>query len=149
GRPHGHDRQPARHWAVDAGPDPVECGRGAPGQQLWCPIRASTAGPPQTAAGHHRGGNPRSAVRPMVGHAQYPGVMVLNQDPRPGEFATSVVGWQRDYGRHSLPWQGTRDPYRIWLSEIMLQQTQVATVIGYYERFLTRFPDIRSLARAD
>lgn len=75
--------------------------------------------------------------------------MVLNQDPRPGEFATSVVGWQRDYGRHSLPWQGTRDPYRIWLSEIMLQQTQVATVIGYYERFLTRFPDICSLARAD
>src|SRR4051794_9883969 len=49
----------------------------------------------------------------------------------------------------SLPWRGTRDLYRIWVSEIMLQQTQVATVIGYYERFIARFPDVRSLAAAD
>ena len=48
--------------------------------------------------------------------------------------------WQRAHGRHGLPWQDTRDPYRIWLSEIMLQQTQVATVIPYYERFLASFP---------
>jgi A/G-specific adenine glycosylase len=48
-----------------------------------------------------------------------------------------------------LPWQNTRDPYRVWLSEVMLQQTQVATVLGYYERFLARFPDVKSLARAD
>ena len=47
-----------------------------------------------------------------------------------------VVAWQRAHGRHTLPWQSTRDPYRVWLSEIMLQQTQVATVLGYYERFL-------------
>jgi A/G-specific adenine glycosylase len=58
------------------------------------------------------------------------------------------VQWQRTQGRHGLPWQGTRDAYRIWLSEIMLQQTQVATVIPYYERFVARFPDVASLAAA-
>jgi A/G-specific adenine glycosylase len=61
-------------------------------------------------------------------------------------FAARVVEWQRRAGRQDLPWQGTRDPYRIWLSEIMLQQTQVATVIPYYRRFLARFPDVRALA---
>jgi len=64
------------------------------------------------------------------------------------EFAQKLVVWQRRHGRRGLPWQGTRDPYRIWLSEIMLQQTQVAAVIPYYERFLARFPDIASLAGA-
>jgi len=58
------------------------------------------------------------------------------------------VRWQARHGRHDLPWQGTRDPYRIWLSEVMLQQTQVATVIPYYRRFLARFPDVKSLAAA-
>ncbi|MDE1928279.1 MAG: A/G-specific adenine glycosylase, partial [Burkholderiales bacterium] len=55
-------------------------------------------------------------------------------------FAAGVVRWQRSHGRSGLPWQGTRDPYRVWLSEVMLQQTQVATVIDYYGRFLARFP---------
>jgi len=64
------------------------------------------------------------------------------------EFARKLILWQRRHGRHGLPWQGTRDPYRIWLSEIMLQQTQVAAVIPYYERFLARFPDIDALAGA-
>ena len=64
-------------------------------------------------------------------------------------FATRVVRWQRRHGRSQLPWQGTRDPYRVWLSEIMLQQTQVATVRGYYERFLARLPTVAHLARAD
>lgn len=64
------------------------------------------------------------------------------------EFARSLVTWQRSHGRNDLPWQGTRDPYRVWLSEIMLQQTQVDTVIPYYHRFLARFPDVASLARA-
>lgn len=64
------------------------------------------------------------------------------------DFARRLIAWQRTHGRHGLPWQGTRDAYRIWLSEIMLQQTQVATVIPYYERFLARFPDVRSLAEA-
>ena len=63
-------------------------------------------------------------------------------------FATSLVAWQRTHGRHGLPWQGTRDPYRIWLSEVMLQQTQVETVIPYYLRFLERFPDVGALASA-
>ncbi|MGS5085992.1 A/G-specific adenine glycosylase [Hydrogenophaga sp. A37] len=63
-------------------------------------------------------------------------------------FAPALIGWQRHSGRHDLPWQGTRDPYRVWLSEIMLQQTQVSTVLGYYERFLQRFPDVHSLADA-
>ena len=64
------------------------------------------------------------------------------------EFAERVVAWQRRHGRHDLPWQGTRDPYPVWLSEIMLQQTQVAAVIPYFQRFITRFPDVASLASA-
>ena len=63
-------------------------------------------------------------------------------------FAASLVTWQRLHGRHGLPWQGTRDPYRVWLSEVMLQQTQVATVLPYYERFLARFPGVEQLAEA-
>jgi len=63
-------------------------------------------------------------------------------------FAEKLIAWQRRHGRHDLPWQGTRDPYRIWLSEVMLQQTQVAIVIPYYERFIARFADVRSLAAA-
>ncbi len=63
-------------------------------------------------------------------------------------LAERVIAWQRQHGRHDLPWQGTRDPYPVWLSEIMLQQTQVAAVIPYYQRFMTRFPDVASLASA-
>jgi len=63
-------------------------------------------------------------------------------------FAARLIRWQRQRGRHDLPWQNTRDAYRIWLSEIMLQQTQVATVIPYYQRFLERFPDVQTLAAA-
>ncbi|MDQ7988295.1 MAG: A/G-specific adenine glycosylase [Candidatus Dactylopiibacterium sp.] len=64
------------------------------------------------------------------------------------EFADRLIAWQRRHGRHDLPWQGTRDPYRVWLSEIMLQQTQVDSVKPYYLRFLARFPDVASLAAA-
>ncbi|KRD15759.1 A/G-specific adenine glycosylase [Acidovorax sp. Root267] len=63
--------------------------------------------------------------------------------------AELVVAWQGSHGRNHLPWQQTRDPYRVWLSEIMLQQTQVTTVLDYYARFLVRFPDVAALARAD
>ncbi len=63
-------------------------------------------------------------------------------------FAARVIAWQRQHGRHDLPWQNTRDAYRIWVSEIMLQQTQVAAVMGYYVRFMQRFPDLASLAQA-
>ena len=64
------------------------------------------------------------------------------------ELAAQVVRWQEAHGRNHLPWQNTRDAYRVWLSEIMLQQTQVATVLEYYARFLARFPDVRQLAAA-
>jgi A/G-specific adenine glycosylase len=64
-------------------------------------------------------------------------------------LAARIVRWQQTHGRRQLPWQDTRDPYRVWLSEIMLQQTQVATVLDYYGRFLSRFPDVRSLAAAE
>lgn len=65
------------------------------------------------------------------------------------EFADRLIAWQATHGRSALPWQRTRDPYRVWLSEIMLQQTQVATVLGYYARFLDRFPTVADLAAAD
>jgi A/G-specific adenine glycosylase len=65
-----------------------------------------------------------------------------------GQFAQRLIAWQKKHGRHDLPWQRTRDPYRIWLSEIMLQQTQVSTVVPYYERFLAAFPDVLALAAA-
>ena len=63
-------------------------------------------------------------------------------------FAEKLIAWQRRHGRRGLPWQGTRDPYRIWLSEVMLQQTQVTAVIPYYQRFLEKYPDVHALARA-
>jgi len=69
----------------------------------------------------------------------------MNQD----EFQTRVLAWYDAHGRKDLPWQIERDPYRVWVSEIMLQQTQVATVIPYFQRFMVRFPDIAHLAAAD
>jgi len=63
-------------------------------------------------------------------------------------FAELLSAWQAQSGRHDLPWQNTRDAYRIWLSEIMLQQTQVNTVIPYYTRFLELYPNIEALAQA-
>jgi A/G-specific adenine glycosylase len=64
------------------------------------------------------------------------------------EFSSRLIAWQKVHGRHDLPWQNTTDPYAIWVSEIMLQQTQVAAVIGYYAKFMQRFPDIETLANA-
>ncbi len=65
-----------------------------------------------------------------------------------GAFASRLLRWQSTWGRHDLPWQNTQDAYRIWLSEVMLQQTQVATVRGYYQRFLAEFPTVSHLAQA-
>lgn len=65
------------------------------------------------------------------------------------DFAAAVVRWQVLHGRSGLPWQGTRDPYRVWLSEIMLQQTQVSAVTAYFGRFLDRFPTVQALAGAE
>jgi A/G-specific adenine glycosylase len=63
-------------------------------------------------------------------------------------FARRLLAWHGRHGRHDLPWQQDPSPYRVWVSEIMLQQTQVSTVIGYYARFMQRFPDVQSLAAA-
>lgn len=67
---------------------------------------------------------------------------------KPGDFHSRVLAWYVQHGRRDLPWQEDPTPYRVWISEIMLQQTQVATVIPYYLRFMTRFPDVAALARA-
>ncbi len=64
------------------------------------------------------------------------------------DFASRLISWQKIHGRHDLPWQNTTDPYAIWVSEIMLQQTQVAAVIGYYSKFMASFPTIAALANA-
>ncbi len=68
--------------------------------------------------------------------------------PRPTLFAQRLLDWHRGHGRKDLPWQRRADAYARWVSEIMLQQTQVSTVVPYYERFLARFPDVRALAAA-
>ena len=64
-------------------------------------------------------------------------------------FARRLLAWASEHGRTGLPWQRDRDPYRVWVAEIMLQQTQVTTVIPYFERFMAEFPTLRSLADAD
>jgi A/G-specific adenine glycosylase len=68
--------------------------------------------------------------------------------PRAASVAARVVNWHRRSGRRGLPWQGVRDPYRVWLSEVMLQQTQVTTALAYYQRFVERYPDVARLAAA-
>ena len=71
-------------------------------------------------------------------------------DPRAlTSLAPRLLAWHADHGRHDLPWKADADPYAIWLSEIMLQQTQVSTVIPYFQRFITAFPDVHALAAAD
>lgn len=64
------------------------------------------------------------------------------------QFSQAVLGWYHKYGRKTLPWQQEKTPYHVWLSEVMLQQTQVATVIPYFERFIAHFPDVQALANA-
>lgn len=63
-------------------------------------------------------------------------------------YSERLLAWHAVHGRHGLPWQQPRTPYRVWVSEIMLQQTQVATVLPYFERFMARFPDLAALAAA-
>lgn len=70
------------------------------------------------------------------------------RSPDPAAIAAALVRWHAVHGRHDLPWQEHRTRYRVWVSEIMLQQTQVATVVPYYLRFMTRFPDVLALADA-
>ena len=72
----------------------------------------------------------------------------MSGTPDPADVAPALLAWFARHGRKDLPWQRDPTPYRVWVSEIMLQQTQVATVIAYYERFMARFPDVGSLAAA-
>ena len=74
--------------------------------------------------------------------------MHVTSPPAASPIAAALIAWHARHGRHDLPWQRERTAYRVWVSEIMLQQTQVATVMGYYERFMQRFPDIATLAAA-
>lgn len=67
----------------------------------------------------------------------------------PEAIATALLAWFDRHGRHDLPWQHPRSAYRVWVAEIMLQQTQVTTVIGYFQAFVARFPDVHALAGAD
>ncbi len=67
----------------------------------------------------------------------------------PAEFAERLLHWFDQHGRHDLPWQHPRTPYRVWLAEIMLQQTQVQTVLPYYSRFLAALPTLPDLAAAE
>ncbi|CAH2798423.1 MAG: A/G-specific adenine glycosylase (EC [uncultured Paraburkholderia sp.] len=87
-----------------------------------------------------RAGSSAASAVPAVAVASHAAVLT--------DFSTRLIAWQREHGRHDLPWQNTRYAYRIWLSEIMLQQTQVLTVIPYYAKFLARFPTVVALATA-
>ena len=73
---------------------------------------------------------------------------VSSPNTNPAWLASALLTWFDQHGRHDLPWQHPRDAYRVWVSEIMLQQTQVTTVIPYFTRFLHAFPDVRTLADA-
>ena len=72
----------------------------------------------------------------------------MTQERIVAEFAARLLAWFAEHGRRNLPWQSDPTPYRVWVSEIMLQQTQVATVIPYFARFIARFPDVATLATA-
>ena len=74
--------------------------------------------------------------------------MILDHT-EPDIFTEAVLNWFQQHGRKNLPWQEDPNPYRVWVSEIMLQQTQVVTVIPYYEKFMRSFPTIKKLALAD
>ena len=81
-------------------------------------------------------------------HARHSHTPTPMSKPASGKLIAVLLDWFAKHKR-ALPWRATRDPYRIWVSEVMLQQTQAATVIPFYERFLERFPDLAALANAD
>ena len=65
------------------------------------------------------------------------------------EFSTTLINWHESNGRKNLPWQKRKTPYKVWVSEIMLQQTQVITVIPYFRKFIKEFPNLKSLSEAN
>jgi A/G-specific adenine glycosylase len=94
---------------------------------------------------------PRAALKPRTARAKFvsdPNYSSLTPISDLSPFAPRVVAWQRTHGRHDLPWQNTHDAYRIWLSEVMLQQTQVATALPYFSRFVSALPTVGALAAA-
>jgi A/G-specific adenine glycosylase len=110
------------------------------------------AGSPSEAP-RAKAGLPSEAPRakaglPSVAPRAKAGLPSVARSAKEGEFARRLLSWHRIHGRRDLPWLGERDPYRVWISEIMLQQTQVATALPYFKRFIERFADVRSLARA-
>ena len=147
-------RRPARCAAQGAPPQfrpsaskPSSASSGAARQSRRAPRRARSAGK-------------RARPNCMLGCASSPRCSRAMKRPAPLRRATNSVppedpaqragswlrrrascDWQRSHGRSELPWQNTRDPYRVWLSEVMLQQTQVSTVLGYFARFLATLPD--------
>ena len=64
------------------------------------------------------------------------------------EFSKNLISWHKNHGRHNLPWQKKINPYKIWISEVMLQQTQVKTVLPYYEKFIKKYPTIKDLSNS-
>ena len=96
---------------------------------------------------------PTSLMRASIGRAgianRYPSRVDAHASPGDDWFANRLLAWFDEHGRRALPWQLEKTPYRVWVSEVMLQQTQVTTVVPYFERFVRRFPDVRSLAGAE
>ena len=86
-----------------------------------------------------------SATRSARNSGRTQGVV---QAMSPEQFSSAVLDWYDRHGRHDLPWQLGITPYRVWVSEIMLQQTQVSTVLGYFDRFMAALPTVRDLAEA-
>ncbi len=139
--PHGRGGGECRHHGRSAAAGQA-CGH--PGET--CQGVSIPAGPPQgDAAKDMEPRQRRTKVTPFPGKGAG-GMAELS--PAARGFAARLIRWHKRHGRHDLPWQNTSDPYRVWLSEIMLQQTQVATVIPYYRRFLERFPQLADLAAA-
>jgi A/G-specific adenine glycosylase len=105
-------------------------------------------GSPEAASALVSPGKGRRALAHTRPHAFTPSHIHAFTRSDETDFAPHIARWQVAHGRHDLPWQNTRNAYRIWLSEIMLQQTQVTAVIPYYQRFVARFPDLTSLSAA-
>jgi len=106
--------------------------------------RAMTANGVRRGVPEQRGAVALSGVKGRLDVGGGSGVDAGSASP----IAHALLEWHARHGRHELPWQLDRTAYRVWVSEIMLQQTQVATVIPYYERFMARFPDVVALANA-
>jgi len=109
-------------------------------------LRRSAAPAADPGTGTHAPGAAHPETRTHAPGAA--GAAAHRPEAAPPDWGKRIVTWQRREGRSGLPWQGEHDPYRVWLSEIMLQQTQVVTVRSYYARFLERFPTVTALAAA-